>query len=245
MKEVKRRGTGRIFWGIFLVLGAVLLIVSQLGMMEGIGFWTVMGTLFFVAIFLKSLVTLEFTGIFFSAAFLIIIYDEQLALEAITPWPVLGAALLLSIGFHMLFRRKHKYFEYKYEYEVDCDGKKGDYDEVIDEQDGDTVHFGTTFGSSIKYVNTDDFKRADLHCSFGALAVYFDNAIMQQEKAVINLDVSFAGLELYIPKTWNVVNNVHTSLGALEEKNRNAPDGLHTVILNGKTSFSGVEITYI
>lgn len=244
MKEVKKRGTGRIFWGIFFVLGAVLLIVSQLGMMEGIGFFTVMGTLFFVAILLKSLVALEFTGIFFSAAFLVIIYDEQLALEAITPWPVLGAALLLSIGCHMLFRR-HRCFAYKYEYEHDGSGKEGEYDEVIDEKDGETIHFGTSFGSTIKYVNTDDFKRADLHCSFGALAVYFDNAMMQQEKAVINLDVSFAGVELYIPKTWTVVNKVTTSLGAIEEKNRSTPDGLHTVILNGKTSFSGVEITYI
>ena len=39
----------------------------------------------------------------FSLAFLIIVNDELLGLEAITPWPVLGAALLGSLGLNLLF----------------------------------------------------------------------------------------------------------------------------------------------
>lgn len=35
----------RIFWGLFLIFGAVFLIVSKLGLVEGIGFWTVTGFL--------------------------------------------------------------------------------------------------------------------------------------------------------------------------------------------------------
>lgn len=43
-------------------------------------------------------------------AFLIIVNDKVLGMEAITPWPVLGAAVLGSIGLKFLFPgfgRKH------------------------------------------------------------------------------------------------------------------------------------------
>ena len=51
----------RIFWGLFLIFGAVFLIVSKLGLVEGIGFWTVIGTIFFGCILLSSLIKLRFT----------------------------------------------------------------------------------------------------------------------------------------------------------------------------------------
>lgn len=225
----------RIFWGVFLILGAVLVIANALGLVEGIGFWTVLGTVAFAAILVKSVFSLSFAGIFFSAAFLIILYDEQLQLEAITPWPVLGAALLLSIGFHMLFHKKSH---------VKCHSSHTEFDEIINEADGDTIQLSVSFGSAIKYVNSDDFRKAELDCSFGALKVYFDNAMIQQEKALVNMDISFGGVELYIPKTWNVENRVHASLGAIEEKNHNTPDGNHTLVLTGSVSLSGVTIIY-
>lgn len=37
-----------------------------------------------------------------------IIYDEPLGIEGLTPWTVLVAALLLSIGFSLLFGTKKK-----------------------------------------------------------------------------------------------------------------------------------------
>ena len=53
----------------------------------------------------KSLRKLEWTGILFSLAFLAIIYADMLHIEHLTPWPVLGAALLGSIGLNMIFHK--------------------------------------------------------------------------------------------------------------------------------------------
>ena len=227
----------RIFWGLFLIFGAVFLIVSKLGLVEGIGFWTVIGTIFFGCILLSSLIKLRFTGIFFSLAFLGIIYDEQLGIQAVTPWPILGAALLLSIGFGIIFKKNT----------TKCWKKKKDtdYETIIDEEDGNRISFDTSFGASIKYVNTDDFQSASLDCSFGSMKVYFDNAMMQQPQATIYLDASFSGVELYIPKSWAMINKVHAAFGAVEEKNQNVPDGVHSVILTGECNFSGVTIIYV
>lgn len=123
--------------------------------------------------------------------------------------------------------------------------KDTDYETIIDEEDGNRISFDTSFGASIKYVNTDDFQSASLDCSFGSMKVYFDNAMMQQPQATIYLDASFSGVELYIPKSWAMINKVHAAFGAVEEKNQNVPDGVHSVILTGECNFSGVTIIYV
>ena len=44
----------------------------------------------------------------FSLAFAAILFDEALGIEAITPWPVLGAALLGTIGLNMIFNKNKR-----------------------------------------------------------------------------------------------------------------------------------------
>jgi hypothetical protein len=62
----------------------------------------------------KSLLRINFAGILFSIAFICIIYDKQLGITAATPWTVLIAALLGSIGY---FNEKYNWvgcFDNKY-----------------------------------------------------------------------------------------------------------------------------------
>lgn len=224
----------RIFWGLFFIVGAVFMIVSRLGMLGDIGVFSLLLTIFFAACLIKSAVHRNITGILFSAAFLCIIYAAPLGIEAVTPWPVLGAALLGSIGCEFLFHPKKSYY---HQYIDDRESA-----ETIEEAQ---MEFNASFSGSIKYVNSEDFQSANLHCSFGSLKVYFDNAVIQKEKAVINLDVSFSSAELYIPKEWTVVNQVNCAFAGLNEKNRNNSTGAPVVKLTGKVSFGGVEIIYV
>ena len=48
----------------------------------------------------------ELREILFSIAFICIIYDDWLGITALTPWTVLGAALLGSIGLSLIFKKK-------------------------------------------------------------------------------------------------------------------------------------------
>ena len=92
------RGKKSVFWAIMLILLAAALLASRLGYLEGIGFSAI-----FVAFVINGIAKGKFGTILFSIAFLIILNDEALHLEAITPWPVLGAALLCTIALKMLF----------------------------------------------------------------------------------------------------------------------------------------------
>ena len=224
----------KIFWGLYFIAAAILLLAGNLGIFKEVSVWTILLSIFFAATMLKSLFHRNIPGALFSLAFLAIVHSRILGIEAITPWPVLGAALLGSIGISIIYHPKHHYHH-----------RHWDENESIETITENDMEFRTSFGSSIKYVNSDDFNRARLDCSFGGLSVYFDNAMIQNDHAVIEIQASFSGVELYLPRGWNVVNHLETSFGGVDEKNKNNTTGSPVVTLVGNISFAGVSIIYI
>jgi len=228
----------KFFWGILFILMGVFLIISKLGYLPNINVISLLLTAFLVAVIVKSLVRLNFAGVLFPIAFICIIYDTELGITNITPWTVLIAALFGSIGLSMIFNKHTKYVNFKFDSE--------DYKfEKIDVEDESHVRFRNSFNSSIKYINTDKFEQADFNCSFGAMKVYFDKAIMSSDNAIVRINASFSGIELFIPKEWKVEDKTNVVLGAINEKNRNNQVTTNTLTLVGDIKFSGVEIIYI
>ncbi len=236
----------RIFWGVFFILGAIFILVAKLGFMQGVGIWSLIMTVFWLALLIKCIMKVYFFGIFFSLAFLVIIYagpldtvmpwKETFTLQSITPWPVLGAALLLSVGCTMIFPKKHKTIL----------GMHFSGDEtIIDEKDEDRCECFVRFGASTKYINSDAFESAFLEANFGGLKVFFDNAVMKGTEAYVTMNNNFAGMELYVPKTWTVVNQIKNSFAGVDEKGHCMPDGVHTLYLKGENCFGGITIIYV
>lgn len=224
------------FWGLFFIAGAILLLVERLGGLGDISTWSMLLSVLFAATLIQSLFSKSVSGVLFSLAFLSIVYAKPLGITAITPWTVLGAALLASIGASFLYHPKKNYY-----HQPCTDGHFEDIETV----QGEHIDLSTTFASSIKYVNSDDFRQVNIHCSFGAMKVYFEQAQIQGETAAIYVDASFCGIELFIPKAWQVVDKISTSFGGVEEKNKNDSDGRPLVTLLGKVSFSEVTIFYV
>ncbi len=50
--------------------------------------------------------------------------------------------------------------------------------------------------------------------------MYFDNAIMTDSNAIVRINASFSGIELYVPKTWNIDDKTNVFLGAISEKTK-------------------------
>lgn len=234
----------RVYLGVMFILGAIALIINKLGYFDDINVFNVVLTIFLIGIIVKSLFAKNFAGILFPIAFICIIFDEQLGITAITPWTVLIAATLGSFGLSMIFYKGPKYF-----YNKSWDYNKSDWEsyeyETIDLEDESHIKLYTSFAGSIKYINTDKFEQADLKCNFGSMKVYFDNAILNNGKGLVKIDSHFSGVELYIPKTWDIENKTNVSFGGVDEKNRNQGMTNNTLTLVGNVSFSGVEIIYI
>ncbi|GFZ33031.1 membrane protein [Clostridium zeae] len=231
----------RVFWGLAFILGGVFLVISKLGLFPDINIFSLLLTVFFVVVIVKSLFHMNFPGVLFPVAFLCIIYDKQLGITSITPWTVLIAALFGSIGLSMIF---HNHNHSKWIHTIK--GSDEDYKfDKIDIEDESHIIFRNSFNATTKYINSDDFEQADFNCSFGALKVYFDNAVMRNDNAIVRINASFSGVELYVPKTWNVVDKTNGLFGAVDEKNKSDKVITNTLTLVGDISFSGVEIIYI
>lgn len=228
-----------LFWGLFLIAAAVLILVAKLGAFPDMSIMKIFWTLVFVVALVNSLINLAFPGVFFSLAFLGIIYDNELGITAITPWTILFAALLLSIGVSLIYtpKKKKKKAEHR--------EMEGSDFVVFDEEDGNQFDFSSSFVGSIKYVNSDNFESANIDAKFAGMKVYFDNAIIRNGHATVNLNVSFAGVELYVPKNWRIDNQMSASFGGVEEKNRNNGADGPILTLRGNVSLGGVTILYV
>lgn len=236
----KKKTVDKIFWGLLFIAGAIVLILSRLGSLSGISLFTILFTILFIWMLLKGIAHVNFAEILFSLAFLACIYDDMLGITALTPWTVLGAALLGSIGLNILFPRKHNWHVHH---------QNGTAEKIIiDVPDNETLHLENSFGSSTKHIESEHFCNAHLETSFGELKVYYDNAIVAQQTVYTKIDAAFGKLTIYVPKTWQVQNNISCAFGSAVIKNPDVcehPSHAPVLILTGQVAFGSAEIIYI
>lgn len=239
---MSRRQVKKVYWGVLFLLGALALLLGKLGYLEGFGFWTVFFSIILAGVLIDGILRRSFGEILFPLAGLVIIHDELLHLETITPWPVLGAALLGTIGLHIIFpgRKRWKIHD-GYSTEGVC--QYGEEDGEI--LSGEKIRYEVTFGNAIKYISGIDVSRVFLESSFGNLEVYFSDAQLKDNQATVSVDCSFGNMELYVPAGWNVVINIDNSFGGVEESGHGNPNGENTLLVSGEVSFGHMIIHHI
>lgn len=236
-----------VFFGVLCIVMAILIVWNQL-----IGGWeisvfkvAVAGCCLLIAI--DSLKKMHFGGFFLPIAIICIILDDELGISTtgLTTGGLLLVAILCTVGMNLLF--KNQRWEKKIEKKEGYWGETHQRNEMDGETvDGEKVRVVSRFGSGIKYIHSDNFQSAYVECKFGALEVYFDDAVMAGTHAEVTVNVFCGGATLYIPRTWKVVNGISCSFGAVDEsgKNISTPDS-NCLTLRGYVEFSGLEIVYI
>lgn len=219
-----------ILWGIVFIFAAVLVLCNSFGCLGNVNLFSALITVIMIPIVVNGIINLSFGEIFFPIAIIGIIYDDFLGISRLTPIPILFIALFLSIGCSFLFPGRKKY-------------KSGE--RVINVPDESDVNIEAKFSAGVKYINTDNLKSVNVACSFAGLKVYFDNAKIDGEEAVVNFDMNFGGTDLFIPKNWRVINDITCIIGGVDEKNAGSSIKDKTVILKGKVNFGGVTIIYV
>ena len=158
---------GKILWGLLFLVGAVYLIASRVWNLPTVSVFSVILTVFLAWLFIEGLRHLNFWEILFPIAFFCIIYAKPLGITAFTPWTVLGAALLGSIGLSMIFKPK-KHHEW-----TDASTHDNSFGSNSEQCNGENLRFDNSFGESIKYINTDNLCSVSVDNSFGALTIVF------------------------------------------------------------------------
>ena len=99
-----------IFWGVFFILAAIAVILNQLGLLAGISLINLTITIFMIPIIITSIKHINFSGILIPLAIIGILYSDKLGIQALTPWPLLGSAIVLSIGLSFLIKPKQYFY---------------------------------------------------------------------------------------------------------------------------------------
>lgn len=232
----------KIFWGIFFIVMAVIVIVSRLDILPNVSVFTFLATVIFGWVVIDGIRRRNFYEILFPIAFLCILYDEPLGIELLTPWTVLAAALFLSIGLTLLLGdKKHHKHEIEFEWNSNSNGIGKDSEQC----GGESVRCENNFGAAIRYIHSDCFCKAHLENNFGTMTVYFDNAIIQGNIADVKVDNNFGEMILYLPKEWRIQNNLEHCFGGVNEHGKPIETSNATLCLHGDTSFGNVEIYYV
>ena len=223
-----------IFWGSLFILTAILIILDSFGYLYDIGTLSIVFTCLFSAIAIKGIFSKSITLVIFPLSFIVAIFREKIGIDA-SIFMILLVALLLTIGLKLIFSKKAP----------NSVKKSLNFEKIKETLDENCINYSVSFGSAIKYVNTNDFRNVDIDCSFGSAKVYFDNAVITENSAKINIDVSFGSVELFIPKNWHIVNNIENTLSSIIEKTQNSSENGPTVYLYGDATFSSINIYYI
>ena len=227
-----------IFWGLFLLISAALIIASQVTSFGTISAVSILATVFLAAIIISSVARMEFFGMFVPMAFLYMIYNEPLDLPFIRPVILVVSAILVSVGCSLIFKKRRKKNTYV---------NNSYYSKMNESVNDNNPTVKSSMGSSSKYLRADSLQGGQLTVSFGELSVYFDQVRLNQAGAEIFVDCNLGLLKLYIPRHWNVVDKIGATLGAVQNNTGQAQPVLTEPLLtlSGNVKLGSVEINYI
>jgi Cell wall-active antibiotics response 4TMS YvqF len=140
-------------------------------------------------------------------------------------WAVFGPTLLVLLGASLVYRALHHQ-------RPDADGGSDSY-----------IHSLAIFaGNELKPTSTP-FAGADLAALMGGVVLDLSGTQMEGDSATVEVLSIMGGIEIFVPRDWNVTTKVVSFMGACVEKRRPPTTAAtKTLIVRGATFLGGVEI---
>ncbi|MBS4749876.1 hypothetical protein KG091_02155 [Carnobacteriaceae bacterium zg-ZUI78] len=234
-------------WGLGFLFLSVLVILHYFKVVPNIPLMLIIVTVFLLNWLIKSIMGRNLFGVFTSCVAGFLFYNHEFKFVDIPYWTVILSAVLAYVGITMIFEQykpKKVYYHAKFQNESIIDGD--DFEEVRDGMYDEKAHSvsRTSFSSSTKYVHTNNVDGMSFSCSFGESKVFFDDAKIRDSQAKIHVTVSFGEMTLFIPKNWQVINNVTVFLGEVTQA-QNILAYEKTLMIDGNVQFGELNIVYI
>lgn len=240
----------RSFWGIFFLAAAALVVVNQMGILTyKLGFWAIIGSIIFVLSLIDGIINRRITESVFSIAFLLMIYAQPLHITKLVPWTILLAAVLISIGLGIIFRNRFHTVAYANKKIKDFRNKRESisdhiFTDTVSNDKGAHVVIDQTFSDTSRYIHSKELETIDVNGKMGDINIYLDNAQAASDTVVMNLNITMTDLNIFLPLSWQIDNNLGTSLGELEIEGTSNGGG-PTLLLQGHASLSDIDIKYV
>jgi hypothetical protein len=234
-----------LFWGVILLLAAAFVLTNKYIGFADIGIGSIVISILALAFIVQCIANLHIAPIVIPIAVLYFIFREPLGLPVIQTWKLIVATVLAFIGLNILLPKRHSYNkcnnscgageQQRQQRNIPADGNKDN-----------NPYVGVNFGAVSRSLNADSLETVRLSCNFGAMEIYFNQVELSPNGAEADINCSFGGIQLFIPKHWQVIDKLHCTLAGVNVKSFTAPaENAPRLTLNGSVSLGGVEVKYI
>lgn len=219
---------GRIFWGLLLIVIGGLFLFAQMDWWD-FGevvsrFWPVI----FILLGLSMLVSNNFKnvggGVFFilfGTFFLLVKWD---ILHAV--WRYIWPVAIIVIGLWILLRPIWH-----------PDKKKPS------ETTADDLNISQVFSGTSRKIESRNFRGGKADVVFGSAEIDLRGAGLAGGQATLVLSAVFGGIEVYVPREWQVVLEGTPVLGSIEShKKASAAAPTETLTIQGSAVFGSIEV---
>lgn len=237
----QRQRNNNIFVGGVLIFLAVYVVLNKLVVLPNIPVFKIIVTGLLVYIIVRGFKKKEFGMIFMPGAILLCMYDRLLGIESITPWVVIFAAMLLTGGFNLIFK-KGNHIKVAY--------NSGDQNALTSDYSFDEVNrkivIENSLGETTRYITEENLREVVVDNGLGKCTVYFQGATMENNMLKMLVDNGLGATTVYCPKEWSINLSQDNGLGNIAVKGDPSSDPqapcLNVHVDNG---LGAVEIIFI
>lgn len=234
-----RSSRGGLFWGAFLILGGLALLLDQMGIISVERLWR-FWPMILIFIGLWNLVCES--GRVFGAVMVILGVLFQLDTLGIAHfswaqlWPVAIIAAGVLIMWSSLKARKIS----KVVGSVLGANSQADPQTTLNEV--------AIFGGIERRITIQDFQGGNINAIFGSVELDLRDANILQDEAVLEINAVFGSVELRVPEAWQITSRGHAAFGSFQDDTRSYRTGDSAIpprkwlILTGAAVFGSVEI---
>lgn len=235
----KVQRNGRIWGGLILIGVGSALLARKLGVIMPTWLFTWPIILILVGIYTLGkhgfkrpggLIPLAVGGVFLADMMMPGVHISNIA------WP----ALIIVFGLFMLLRPKRNWKERMSQKWEQTESTPFSHSMANDE---DYIMVDSVFGGAQRQVISKNFKGGQINTVFGGAQINLLQADIV-ETAVIDINAVFGGVEIAVPSTWNVKNELNAILGGVDDK-RPYSENTETskvLVLKGSVTFGGISI---
>ena len=230
-----RSATGGFVFGLVIIFIGTVMLLGNLGIIHARDLWDY-APLILVAIGISKIVECQgrpagslFGGLLTAGGTLWFLGNiDVLRIEARFIWPV----AIIGFGVLFLFRAVERQFHPDTPVSPNADSQA-------------QINIATVFGGVKRFVDAPDFRSADLFACFGGVEIDFRGAKIQ-ERAVIDANAVFGGIEIRVPRTWLVEVRGTGIFGGYEDKtlhpDESTPGPIPKLTITGLAVFGGVTV---
>ena len=107
---------------------------------------------------------------------------------------------------------------------------------------GDMTNINASFSAVNQRQDSRSFKGGRIEATFGGVELDLTQAAIDGPEARLDVAARFSGIELRVPRDWQVVVEMKSTFGGVEDKTVPPMTPLARLVLRGEVVFGGVEI---